>query len=232
MGKVIMSGIVPPLVAPVTGIQLGDIAEGSIVKLNENGSPVEFYVAKHDYESSLNGSGRTLLVRKDAQHDVSTSKMWDAGGVNAYSGSDIDVYINGTYLDMFDTKTKSAIGTTKFYYTPMNGNTSVGTLQRAVFILSFTELGLSDYDANRNVEGSALQNVTVYQSVKYNGKSVQQWTRTPYKRNTSSVYYLNTDGSFARTDASSFASVARPCLTLPSGALFDEVTMLFNGKIA
>lgn len=60
MGKVIMSGIVPPLVAPVMGIKLGDIAEGSIVKLNEGGSPVEFYVAKHNYENSLNGMGSTL----------------------------------------------------------------------------------------------------------------------------------------------------------------------------
>ena len=31
--------------------QLGQVAVGTLVKLNENGSPVKFYVAKHDYES-------------------------------------------------------------------------------------------------------------------------------------------------------------------------------------
>ena len=35
---------------------------GNIVKINENNSPIEFYVAKHDYESELNGTGRTLSM--------------------------------------------------------------------------------------------------------------------------------------------------------------------------
>lgn len=43
---------------------LGSKAVMSTVKLKENGTLVEFYVAKHDYESGLNGSGRTLIVRK------------------------------------------------------------------------------------------------------------------------------------------------------------------------
>lgn len=44
---------------------LAELPEGSIIKLNEDDTPVEFYVAKHDYESDLNGAGRALLVRKD-----------------------------------------------------------------------------------------------------------------------------------------------------------------------
>lgn len=47
-----------------TGTPLSDIPEGTLVKINESGSPVEFYVAKHDYETGLNGAGRTLLVRR------------------------------------------------------------------------------------------------------------------------------------------------------------------------
>ena len=52
-----------------SGMPLSDYAEGDIIKLNEGGSPVEFYVSKHDYESGLNGSGRTLVVRKDTYDD-------------------------------------------------------------------------------------------------------------------------------------------------------------------
>ena len=40
-----------------TGTMLSDFEEGALVKLNENGSPVEFYVTKHDYEPDLNGAG-------------------------------------------------------------------------------------------------------------------------------------------------------------------------------
>ena len=32
---------------------LGNKSTGSIIKLKENGTLVDFYVAKHDYESSL-----------------------------------------------------------------------------------------------------------------------------------------------------------------------------------
>ena len=44
MGKVIMSGIVPLLTKPSTGILASDIAVGSIVKLMESGSAVEYRV--------------------------------------------------------------------------------------------------------------------------------------------------------------------------------------------
>ena len=42
---------------------LGNKAVGSIIQLKENGKLVSFYVAKHNYENSLNGMGRTLVVR-------------------------------------------------------------------------------------------------------------------------------------------------------------------------
>ena len=44
----------------VVGTSIGNLDEGAIIALNENASPVEFYVAKQDYESGLNGAGRTL----------------------------------------------------------------------------------------------------------------------------------------------------------------------------
>lgn len=42
------------------GTSLGNLDGGSIIALNESSSPVDFYVAKQDYESGLNGAGRTL----------------------------------------------------------------------------------------------------------------------------------------------------------------------------
>ena len=65
---------------------LGNKAIMSTVKLKENGVLVEFYVAKHNYESGLNGSGRTLLVRKDCYDQ----RQWHGSNVNAYATSAID----------------------------------------------------------------------------------------------------------------------------------------------
>ena len=45
---------------PVVGTSIGNLDEGAIITLNENSNPVDFYVAKQDYESGLNGAGRTL----------------------------------------------------------------------------------------------------------------------------------------------------------------------------
>lgn len=50
---------------PIAGTPLSQLAEGTLIKILENGSPVEFYLAKHSYEPSLNGEGRELVVRKD-----------------------------------------------------------------------------------------------------------------------------------------------------------------------
>ena len=225
MGKVIMSGIVPPLVAPVTGIKLGDIAEGSIVKLNEGGSPVEFYVAKHNYENSLNGMGHTLVVRKDCYD----SRQWHRSNVNAYASSDIDSWLNGTYKNLLDADIRGVIGTTKIKYTPGNGNNTVGTLERAIFLLSATELNRSARWFN--VEGTALEIASSLQIAYMNGSAVVQWIRSPDTSNTFGAGCLDTNGS-VDYNGCDLTLGSRPAFTLPSGALFDEETMLFNGQIA
>ena len=225
MGKVIMSGIVPPLVAPMTEIMLGTIAEGSTVKLNENGSPVEFYVAKHDYESALNGTGRTLLVRKDCYG----TSAWDKSNVNAWARCTLLSWLNGNYLNLLDEDTRGVISTTKYYYTPGNGNTSVTTRSDAVFQLSVTELGISGIYINE--EGTALDIASILQIAYLNGRKVIQWTRSPHTLNTNHAWCLTADGSIS-TDTCSYSRGSRPAFTLPSGAMFDKKTMLFNGKIA
>ena len=41
---------------------LGNKAVGSIIQLKENGKLVSFYVAKHNYENSLNGMGTAMIL--------------------------------------------------------------------------------------------------------------------------------------------------------------------------
>lgn len=181
--------------------------------LNESGSPVPFYIAKHDYESGLNGAGRTLVVRKDCYNNCTFP------GHNSYANSDLDSLLCDTYLKLLDAGTQAAIGTTKFHYTSggisyNDGNTTVTTLQRAVFQLSLTELGTTGYNAN--TEGSALPIASTLQIAYRNGVKVNQWTRTPYRRNTYSMYYLNTGGYAAYPTGSQFEYFgSRPAFTLP-----------------
>lgn len=188
---------------------LGNKSTGSIIKLKENGTLVDFYVAKHDYESSLNGAGRTLVVRKDCYDN----RVWDNGNVNAYASSDLDTWFNGTYKNLLDPAIQTAIGTTKFYYTPGNGNNTVGTLERAVFALSLTELGQSHTYAN--TEGSALPIASTLRIAYRNGSPTTQWTRSPDTGNTYRAWWLDSDGSIYNNYCH-FSFGSRPVFTLPS----------------
>lgn len=210
--------------APVVGISLRDIAEGQLVKLLENGTAVEFYVAKHDYESGLNGAGRTLVVRKDCYD----RRKWHSSDRNAYASSDIDTWLNDTYKGLLDADIQSVIGTTKFYYTPGNGSTNVTTLTRAIFLLSVKELGKTE--SYVNAEGAALPIAKTLWIAYRNGSKVTQWTRSPRTDNTSSACFLNHNG-YVGSIKCTYIYESRPAFTLPSGALFDEETMLFNGKV-
>lgn len=188
---------------------LGNKSVGSIVKLKENGVLVDFYVAKHDYENGLNGSGRTLVVRKDCYD----TRQWHTSNVNAYATSAIDTWLNSTYKNLLDADIRGVIGTTKIKYTPGNGNTTVGTLERAIFLLSVTELGRSASYAN--TEGTALSIASSLQIAYLNGSAVVQWTRSPYSDGTYGAYYLNTNGNVSNNLCSN-TNGSRPAFTLPS----------------
>lgn len=188
---------------------LGNKSVGSIVKLKENGVLVDFYVAKHDYENGLNGSGRTLVVRKDCYD----TRQWHTSNVNAYATSAIDTWLNSTYKNLLDADIRGVIGTTKIKYTPGNGNTTVGTLERAIFLLSVTELGRSASYAN--TEGTTLSIASSLQIAYLNGSAVVQWTRSPNTSNIVHAYCLYTGGG-VNSNVCSNARGSRPAFTLPS----------------
>ena len=204
-----------------SGIALADIAEGSIVKLNESGSPVEFYVMKHDYESGLNGTGRTLLVRKEGH----STRVWHSSGKNAYASSGIDTWLNGTYKNSLDSSARTAIGTTTFYYTAGNGTNTVSTLSRSVFLLSAMETwGFVTYGQNK--EGTQLSNSSLLFPFNVgSSKNVQFWTRSPYTADKVTVFCTASGGLPTALPYETWG--VRPCFTLPSTASFNPETMEF-----
>ncbi len=196
-------------------VTLGSKAEGSIIKLKENGVLVEFYIAKQNYESGLNGAGRVLVVRKDCYDQ----RQWHRSNVNAYASSAIDSWLNGTYKNLLDANIRTAMGTTKIHYTPGNNNWNVTTLSRAVFLLSATELGLSH--THMNAEGTALSStvVNLLKIAKLNGSAVYQWTRSPHTYGTDSAWFL---GAGTGNDYCSHTYGSRPTFTLPSSLYVSD----------
>lgn len=185
---------------------LKDIPVGSTIKLIEDGKLVDFYVAKHNYESSLNGSGRTLVVRKD----VYSQRQWNSSRRNNWKSSSVHSWLNGTYKNMLDTDLQSLIGSTTYYYTPGNGNWSVTTTSDPIFLLSATELNI-DGQTWINTEGSRLQ---IASNIKFDVPS--QWSRSPSTSDTPFTIAVKSDpskqsGSYDCTESMG----VRPVFTLP-----------------
>lgn len=197
---------------------LAELPEGSIIKLNEDDTPVEFYVAKHDYESDLNGAGRTLLVRKDCYASYNLAHYSSPG--NYFPDTDVYKVLNGTYKVKLDAAVRIAMGTTSFKTVKtsrnlMNNTTSgtMTTVSAAVFVLSKTEINNS---TNYNLsEGAQLPISDTLKIALFNGKAVNWITRSSSELN--AIYYVSSSGSISAVyyHQNSDNYYMRPVFTLP-----------------
>lgn len=202
MGFFLRRGYAPP---PL----LGEIEVGRRIKLNESGVPAEFYVSKHDYESGLNGLGRTLLVRKNGPK----TGLYNTSGNNGFRNGTLWAWLNNTYLSTLDADVQAAIGTTKHYIRGYSdsGDLYSGADESAIFQLSASELGITGYG------GTALPIASILQEVALDGSSsgTFQWTTTTMK-NSLRVLVVAKDGvtTSARCDVEEH--LYRPTFTLPA----------------
>lgn len=141
-------------------MQIKDLAIGDgYVYLIEGGSKVKFYVLCHNYESGLNGKGRTLFCRESpattgTRHgNEVTSISWNE--TNIYS------YLVNTYLNHFTSVVKTWLGRTKYYaytwtesnrYIYSSSSSSYGSLpftktsfSTSIFTISAKEVVTSSY---------------------------------------------------------------------------------------
>lgn len=196
------------------GTPLSSYSEGDIIYFNESGSPIEFYIGKHDYESGLNGAGRTLVFRKDCFDE----RQWNAESVNSYASSDIDSWLNGTYKNILDVSARELIVQTTIRYTPGYGE-AMSTLARDVFLLSAYELGFSHTTFNN--EGTTLPNATNYKIAKLDGSAVSQWTRSASTNSISRAVYISSRG-VALSGICYDTYGSRPAFCIPSSVIVPE----------
>ena len=206
-GKTLIGGtafIIPLAKGPT----LSSITPGGILMLNESGSPIPFYIAKHDYEPELNGEGRTLIVRKDCGEGKRINLR------NNYNGGNADFWNNWTWTNMLDADVMAALGSTKFYYTPGNGDNTVTVLSRKAFQLSAAELGLTL--STVNAEGTELPIASMLKIAYTDGSAVFQWTRTPRTDDTTKSITITDEGYFAsiKSNTTDFCR-CRPAFTIP-----------------
>ena len=192
---------------------IGELDEGSIIKINESGSPVEFYVAKHNYESGLNGVGRTLVVRKDCY----STRAFASGNGNYFPAADICTWLNETYIGLLDNSVQAVITPTTFKVCATD--MKVTTAEKKIFLLSATELGYV-HELNQTmyafVEGEKLDISDFLTPAKLNGEAVRQWTRSIVPGYFASYVCVNNAGGDFGDAKSSMATIGvRPIFALP-----------------
>lgn len=205
--------------------QLGTLPEGSIIYLNENGSPVPFYVAKQNYEPAYN-TNRVLIVRKGSKQNG----YFNIAGVNTYNGSTIDNWMNGEYFQSLDQEVRSAIGTTNIPATSPY-NSGVIRLNKAVFPLSGTEIGIPSR-SYMNVEGSELPIASMIQEEAKSAYLGRVLTRSPLNDRNNQIFYYQNNASQYNGGVSANQSYNigyLPSFTLPQDFAANTAPTLVTG---
>lgn len=190
-----------------------------MVKLTENGVGVNFIVACHNYESELNGNGRTLVARNGFW--PSSPRQLHSWNIDEYPGTTLDNDLNSSYLNLFDSDMKELISTTKFKYLPASSY-DISTYERSIFIPSPREFGLTEDDGHSTpLDGSVLPIGSTLAVIGGSSTSYIRWTRTPYKSYEDDRFYGVVQSWGYGLKAGSEEAYVVPIFTLPA-------TMQFN----
>lgn len=247
MGMVITSKRVPLLTAPTTVIQAGTLTVGSVVKLMEGGTAVEYIVVNQGKPSALydDSCDGTWLLRKD----IHSNRVWDSDEVSKYANSSINAWLNGDYFNSLGAIEQAIIKQVKIpYHTGGAGghtdNTGANGLPCKVFLLGGYELGWTTSDTISDtidssylpVDGAKLSYFESGTGTSANNKrianlnnSADRWRlRSPHTNSTTLVWFVTIGGGIGSTKASNSYGI-RPALIIPSTAKFDETTLQLKG---
>lgn len=216
-------------------VALGTKAVGSKVQLKLGGVKKNFIIVHKGKPSSLyddSCNGVWLL-----QEDIQETRQWQSTNVNKLESSEIQAYLNSTYLALFDANIQAQIKQVKIPYRQNGGSggtdrSGANGLSCKIFLLSAREVGFSDtYIPN---DGAKLDyfnsgNGTDTKRVaKYNGSASYWWLRSPGTYSAHSVWVVYSDGRYYRNNANNAYGV-RPALVLPTDLLVsDDGTVTTN----
>ena len=179
---------------------VSNLAIGSVVKLNENGSPVDYIVVHQgSYDGSASG---TWLLRKNV--DMVTS--FDAAQMNQpYAGSDIERYLNSTYLAKYDRAIQELAMVSLV-------NDDGNPFQKKIFLLSYLESKNLSYFSGKGDAGRVATGTYA---------NYGWWLRTKYPGITAAQYMVNAGGAWMHSTVTNIHGI-RPAMIIPSTASVDS----------
>lgn len=217
---------------PKAGTPVSSLAVGTLIKINENGAPVEYMVVNQGLPSSMYDTScdGCWVLRKD----IAENRAWDSSD-NNYKNSAIQAYLNGSWVSRYSAGVLSQIKQVKIPY--VNGTGSGGSvvsgangLSCKIFLLGGYEVGFSTSDNSwfprdgaklsyfSSGTGSSANNKRI---ANLNGSAANWCLRSPVTGDTGLIWIVYSDGDCSNWGSGSSCGV-RPALVLPSTALVDQ----------
>ena len=225
-------------------MQIKNLAIGDgFVYLMEGSTKVKFYALSHNYESRLNGKGRTLFCRESpagsGTHTTSAKEDYRVDSNNE------DAWYKNTYVNKFSGEVRKLIGMTKYIgqyvhmtYTQSGNPTGNAGIDSETYESSFFPLSTAEVALRAFADGSALSSAAISRiasiQTRY-GSGI--WTRSPSRVLTGTnskgfpkYYYANSQyisgasGSSVTTAEGTYGSSYGylPCFTLPETLYIDK----------
>lgn len=225
-------------------MQIKNLAIGDgFVYLMEGSTKVKFYALSHNYESRLNGKGRTLFCRESpagsGTHTTSAKEDYRVDSNNE------DAWYKNTYVNKFSGEVRKLIGMTKYIgqhvymtYTQSGNPTGNAKIDSETYESSFFPLSTAEVALRAFADGSALSSAAISRiasiQTRY-GSGI--WTRSPSRVLTGTnskgfpkYYYANSQyisgasGSSVTTAEGTYGSSYGylPCFTLPETLYIDK----------
>lgn len=183
--------------------RMSDLEIGQTVKLNVNGKAWDWLVVHQGLPSSIYDAscdGTWLLMK-----DIYENRQWNSSDVNKYESSTIHSYLNGDFLNLFDSNVKDAIKQVKIPYRKNGGSGGIaqnganGLLCR-IFLLSGPEVGLAGehYMSNDGAKLSYFNAIIGEDSKRIaylNGSAANWYLRSVNTANSYTAWIINGKGS-------------------------------------
>lgn len=209
--------------------RLGNVAVGTVLKLNENGIPQNYIVVHQGKPSSMydESCDGTWLLRQN----IHSEYRWDTTS-NSFNYADIFTSYLPSLLSIYDSSIQSVIKKIKIPYCWGGGGSRVDSGANGyscnLFLLSSVEvgdtspIGLPNDGAKLSyfISGDSSQ-ANSKRVANYNGTPSYWWLRSPSTVNSEYSYRVIKSGGISTVNVTSSFGV-RPAMVMPTNLIVDD----------
>ena len=200
------------------GQLLSNLANGSLVKLDENTQAKKFLKLDNDHYGS--GTGVTML-RKDAFNERQWEASYDGSYKNRYIGCLLDNFCDLMWPLMLDKEIQECIVPVPIVVAEGNGVSTLHTIYRKGFALSCTEVGVSGWQTEGTKFSYFSDNNKRIAYFDETATAVGWGLRSPCS-DASSAYLIGTGGSVSGNSVCYASFAPRPAFNLKSSIVVSD----------